>query len=211
MIQDTDAVGAARADHLTKLLQRFPKVNPWTCLSILMVVGIVGYFGFLGLRYWDASNEIQSLRAEALEFPAALRANPVDEKSMMAELQSEELRLGQLLDAFSHRTTGELIGLLYSIASSSGIELGSVVAGRLSSVEDSGIQYQTLPINITLRGDPAAIYEFLSQVREKEYAVAVGNIRIAGLDGIASAQTEFAFYMSPEISPDTLAEPASKR
>jgi len=63
-----------------------------------------------------------------------------------------------------------------------------------------GVQYQTLPVTTTVRGDTLDIYQFLSLLQRKVAGASVSDITLSGLEGSPKAQLQLLFYLLPEAS-----------
>ena len=194
---------------MTKLeaawMQRFPGIKPWAAVATLLALILFGYYTVLGVRYWTTSGQASSLTDQVSRLSATSQAqSPYDEETSKAELKSQEMRLEETSDVFSYLVVAELVALFDSTAKDTGVDLVSVVEGDPSLAIHQGIQYQTQPATVTLRGQTSRIYGFLSLLRLRVAPVTIAGIRFAGLEGSPLAEIQLQFYLSPQPTEEIL-------
>ena len=186
--------------YLAELKQRLPRVKPWIAVAVILAVTLAGYYFVLGTRYLKASGEVISIEEQIRLQTRILRQQIPDEVALKAERASGEHRLKELRTLFTYSETGVLMGILSDTADDAlvGMDRIELVDTRMETL--GGIQYQTVPVTTTVRGDTLDIYQFLSLLQQKVPGASVSDITLSGLDGSPKAQLQLLFYLLPEAS-----------
>ena len=185
---------------LNQIFRRVAKVKPWVALALLLTVGLVVYYSIIGMRYWDASRNIESLVAKEQELSVALQRRPAPEELLDTELRLQEDQLKAIQESFAYLESDDLMALLSETATESGVELLSIAADGFRSSEEGSVRLQTQPMTLSLNGETADVYQFLSSIYQK-IPISLSDLRISGLDGRPSVQINLVFYLNPNPAP----------
>jgi hypothetical protein len=189
--------------NLADLKTYITRIKPWAAVALALGLGLVAYYGYEGVRYWQAAE-----RAEALQMQRVVLDRTLDEKLrpgevLTAELELERTEMERLELVFHHPQTDELIGTVTDVARRSKVVLSSVSAGESSTVTEEGVRYQLQPMSIILEGENQDVYRFFASLRQALPVLHVVNVRLTG-GGILPAQVnaQLSFYLSPQVLTD---------
>ena len=185
--------------NVNQIFQRVTKIKPWVALALLVTVGLVVYYLIIGTRYWQASRNIESLSAKEGELSVALHRRPAPEEQLDAELRFREDQLRDVQESFAYLESDDLMALLSETATESGVELLSIAAGTFRSSDQGSVGFQSQPMTLSLSGETADVYQFLSLIYRK-IPISLSDLRISGLDGKPSVQINLVFYVNPNPS-----------
>ena len=185
---------------LAELQRHLSRVKPWVAVAALLAIALLGYYSILVMNYLNASEEVASLNSEIQLLSRRLGPRPPDMEALKAEQESLGQQLEGLRDLFGYREVDHLVAILSDTAQETAVALGKVAMGDSRPETQGEIQYQIQPITATVQGEAVDIYRFLSLLQRKVPVASVLGISISGLQGLASAQVQFLFYLSPEAT-----------
>ncbi len=172
------------------------KVNLWIAAASVMALGLLTYYGVMGVRYWTVSGTVDSLTGNVNELSEEM-SQPVDIKGLQADLEAVQGRLDVVRSAISALETDDLISRLSSAARDSGVELVSVTPGGRSASLQEGVLYEVQPVGLSIGGELDDIFDYLSAIFQRVPTVSVSGLAIAGLEGVSTAQVQLIFYLLP--------------
>ncbi len=185
---------------LAELQRHLSRVKPWVAVAALLAIALLGYYSIMGMNYLNASGEVASLNSEIQLLSRRLGPTPPDMEALKAEQESLGQQLEGLRDLFGSREGDDLVAILSDTAQETAVALGQVAVGDSRPETQGEIQYRIQPMTATIEGEAVDIYRFLSLLQQKVPVASVKGIDISGLDGLASAQVQLLFYLSPEAT-----------
>ncbi|MFQ5934315.1 MAG: hypothetical protein ACE5KI_06705 [Dehalococcoidia bacterium] len=183
---------------LAELKRYSSRIKPWIAVALLLAVAIVGYYSFLGLRYFNASGEVNSLNSEIGQLTSSLRRLSLDAEALQHDIETQEQPSETVRSLFSYLESYDLVGILSATAQESAVTLGRVDVGDGNLETQGEVQYLTQPMTAVLQGNISDIYRFLPLLQQKVPGTRVVRISISGFEGSSSAQVEILFYLLPE-------------
>ena len=175
------------------------KVKPWIALAIVLGLGLLGDYGFLGMKYLGASEEVSALESEIRTVSAALRRPAPDAEALQAELDLQEERLSAVRGLSSNLHSDDLVGILAATARETDVFLSRIGVGDGTKELLDGLQYQTQPMSLTLAGEETRdIFQFLTSVQQKVPLTSVPTITITRSAEARAAQVLIVFFLSPQ-------------
>jgi Tfp pilus assembly protein PilO len=186
----------------------------------VVVVGgllILG-FGYLGFRAWQLSSKAGALESQADALRVQLQQQPASEAAAEEALGAKEAQLQQVMSLFSpvvgssspHPETDSLVQLITNIARTSGIQITSLALGERQAKVIGTVRYETQLVTVTMQGLPERMSQFLSALRQEATTVAITDVRIVGIEGVASAQAQLLFHLSPQLYAEQQRTPSSQ-
>lgn len=186
--------GATRAGAL---MRRAARAGLPVVVAAALATALLGYYGFLGMRYWKASRQVATATAEVERLSGLVETYSGAEASVAEAGGKAESRLDELRTVFQARPSDELVSLLATTAQKAGVGLKSVTGGEPVSLALEGMQFLAQSIGITLQGSTVDIYRFLTLLQREAPAMGVGDVRIVGAEFAPSAQVQLVFYSLP--------------
>ena len=181
-----------------KLQQRYPWLKPWVPIAALLAIVIVGYYGWLGVRYFDASTLTSSIEGQLPSIPLV---NQESDEIMKADVESQQRRLANIRDTFGNRRGSELIAVVARLAQENGLAVDSIAAGKPEPESLGEFRITTLSMSVLVRGETANIYDFVRALNLKVPLV-ITKFQMGDLDSpgkVPSAQLGLRFFQSPEL------------
>lgn len=197
--------------NLAELKAYLSQIQPWAAVAAVLGLALVAYYGFEGVRYWQAAKQTQALTAQRLVLYRSLGEKLRAEKEMAAELELERSEMEQLERVFHHPQTDELIGKVTDVARQNRVILSSISAGVRSVVTEDGVRYVVQPMSLIMEGQNQDVYRFFSALRQSLPVVNVGTVRMTG-GGILPAQVnvQLSYYLSPQVLTEEEGKAAAK-
>ncbi len=188
-----------------------PKIKVWVAAALLFAAVLALYYGWLGFTYWQSWSRQGELGRQVQENSVSLQKRAPDRQAAERDLAASEAGLAATKALFALSDPDSMTGVVLAAARRAGAGVVSLSVGELSAVVQEKVQYRTLPVSLTLSGDTAAVFRFLSELREETEAVSVSNVRLGGLDATPAAQLQLVFYLTPqEIKEASTASPTPK-
>ena len=188
---------------LRDIVRQLAKVKPWIALATVLGLGLLGYYGWLGMTYMGASEEVSTLVSEIRTVSAALRRPAPDAEALQAELDLQDKRLSAVRGLSSNLHSDDLVGILAATARETDVFLSRIGVGDGGTEQLDGVQYQTQPMSLTLAGeDTRDIFQFLTSVQQKVPLTSVPTINITSSDEERAAQVTIVFFLSPQTKSD---------
>ena len=193
-------------EDLAALLDRVAPVRPWAAFSTLLMVALIGYYGYLGLRYWMAQSQVSGLKNQISAMPPKREAVY---RGLESELDTHEQRFEELQRLFDYSDADSLLAVAANVSRETGLRVDSMSIEKLQTEIVGDLRYQMLPMTIGLQGDQDRIYRFLA-VLSSRIPVEVTEIRIGGLESVPYARVELLSYVAAEAMPyDSKEKPKS--
>ncbi len=188
---------------LRDVIKQLAKVKPWIALAAVLGLALLGYYGWLGMKYMGASEEVSTLESEIRTVSAALRRPAPDAETLQAELDLQDKRLSAVRSLSSNLHSDDLVGILAATARETDVFLSRIGVGDGATEQLDGVQYQTQPMSLTLAGEGTRdIFQFLTSVQQKVPLTSVPTINITSADAGRAAQVQIAFFLSPQTKSD---------
>ena len=188
---------------LRDIRKRFAQVKPWIALAIVLGVALFGYYGFLGMKYMGASEEVSALESEIRTVSATLRRPAPDAEGRQTELDLQEKRLSAVRGLSSNLHSDDLVGILAATARETDVFLSRIGVGDDTTEMLDGVEYQTRPMSLALTGEETRdIFQFLTSVQQKVPLTSVPTINITSSDAERAAQVQIVFFLSPQTKSD---------
>ena len=188
--------------NIAELRQVLSRVKPWVGVAVILTVVLLVFYLVQGWRYWQASAESSSLNQEIEKSEGKIALMSQSSESATAELESQQVgrqrSLEELRDSFSYRSTGNLMATVASVASAASVELTSMNPDIPRTEVLGELQYQVQTLAISIRGETADLYSFLSSLHQQLPAVIASEVTIGGFDGRPQTQLQLLLYLSPE-------------
>ena len=179
------------------------KVKPWIALAIVVGLGLLGYYGFLGMTYLGASEDVSALESEIRAVSATLRRPPPDAEALQGELELQEKRLSAVRGLSSNLHSDDLVGILAATARETDVFLSRIGIGDGATELLDGVRYQIQPMSLNLVGkETRDIFQFLTSVQQKVPLTSVPTINITSSDAELAAQVQIEFFLSPQTTAD---------
>lgn len=179
------------------LLSRISRVTPYWAVATLLALAVAGYYGWLGVRYWDATGRTASLRQQIHDLSAPPPADPPNRATLDARLAAEESRGESARAAFGLENPNALMALVTEAAGEAGIDLVSIVAGE-ASLAPGEAALQTHPLTAVVRGESTEVSRFLAILDRRDPTVGISGLKMSSLDSAPVAQVQIAFHRLPE-------------
>lgn len=190
-------------DRSEALRKRWPpKVKPLAAVIWLLAVGFLGYYAFLGIHYWQATQETTLATDQLARLSGSLGQSLPGGEALASALKAKEEKLKALEPIFNHGETDDLVAMVDASAREAGVSLLMVTVGDPQPKVSGSLQYQTYLIMITLQGEKERLYHFLTLLQQKAPAVAVASMGLANLDTSPLFQVQLLFYSSPQPVPE---------
>jgi len=188
---------------LRDVIKQLAKVKPWIALAAVLGLALLGYYGWLGMKYMGASEEVSTLESEIRTVSAALRRPAPDAETLQAELDLQDKRLSAVRSLSSNLHSDDLVGILAATARETDVFLSRIGVGDGATEQLDGVQYQTQPMSLTLAGEGTRdIFQFLTSVQRKVPLTSVPKIDITSSDEERAAQVLIVFFLSPQTKSD---------
>ena len=181
-----------------KLPHLLAKVKPWVGVATVLTVALLGYYGYLGMQYLGASDEVAVLETQVAQQKAVLRASTLNAANAEAGQETDEERLETLKTFFRYPNTDDLVGILSATAQDASVNLQRVIVGD-EQIDDAGIvRYATVPMTAVIEGDLSSIYDFIFLLHRAVPVVQFSSVSLTGLQGTPTAQVQLTFFLAPE-------------
>jgi hypothetical protein len=191
------------SSSLRDIGNRLAKVKPWIAFAMVLGLGLLGYYGFLGIKYLGASEEVSALESEIRTVSATLRRPSPDAEALQGELDLQEKRLSAVRSLSSNLHSDDLVGILAATARETDVFLSRIGVGDGATELLDGVQYQTRPMSLSLTGEETRdIFQFLTSVQQKVPLTSVPAINITSSDAERAAQVQIVFFLSPQTKSD---------
>ena len=182
---------------LAELRLTLARITPWVAVAVVMAIAFAGYYSYVGVRHWNASqhvNELYGLIPVLSENIARSWSEAVGPKEpeQAAGDRHEDVRA-----LFSYSKADDLVATLAAAAQEATVTLGRLVLEDRRTDSIDGIEYDLQPVSLSLQGDTSRILRFLSLIQEKVPIASVSSVKLAGLDTVPSANVQLLFYQSP--------------
>ena len=151
------------AAELAKLRQRLPWLRPWMPAAAVMAIGIVGYGASLGMKYWTASLQVDSLISQ---LPAIPDVGGSTGDQMEKDLELQRQRFLGALKRSSYGPT-ELKAIIDETAEMTEVSVPSWSTNRLDTKTIGEFEFEIQPFKLEISGAAGNIYAFLSLLGEK--------------------------------------------
>ena len=190
------------ADKLAKLRQQYPWLEPWMMVAAVIAAVLFLYSAWLGLRYLDATSQVDSLRPQSDNLRTGVILLGESRETQDSSKTEQEQRLEVLQALFDHPQTDVLMTTASEIARENNVAVERIGVGKLApeEIEDEAV-YQLLPMDLALKGKESDIYRFLARLNQTIPVASVADIRLGnlGIPGlIPVAQVSLVFYLFPE-------------
>lgn len=162
---------------------------------------ILGYCLYLGISYLEASQRLSGLAAQGQSLTTTLSKPSLPLDSLSRQFAAEQQQIAVLKGGFSAPATDQIIGAVIATAQQAGTAPLSVTAGETSVFILDNVQYQTLPVSLTLQGGVEEVSSFLSNLKDSVPEFEVSNLRVSGAGGTSVAQLQLTIYTSPQEVP----------
>ena len=203
------------AKALANLRDRLSSLPKWAVYAILIAVGIGAYYGFIGLQYRTASQELAKSDTEINQIKSDLRAPKNSEEDLKAQLEERTEVLEEWKALFSYRGYEKwqtlyqgvdhegpnlLVIMVTDLANQNNVDLISYALSATKEETVAETKFEVQLLTITLGGDThSQIYEFLSELHDTVPIFSIDNIQLSGFGGTASAKVGLLFYiLAPE-------------
>ena len=161
---------------------------------LTLALGLLAYYGVLGVRYWRADSQVRTLSDQIVELVSELKLDPTDVGTTSPELEPDATNLDELGRVYVQVGADQRVGILSAAALQSRVEMVSVTSHLLQSEVEEGVEYSVQDMSITLRGERTDIYSYLALLQEQNPTLFVSDLRMTGLEGGSTAQIELTFY-----------------
>ncbi len=182
---------------LPNLKENYARLKPWIAVAALVALALLGYYLWLGARYWQASTAAASAREEIQALERKMRAVPDSVSRFSNELKAKQARVNAVQGLFAVSATDELLGIISATATESAVELKSIRSEGSREEILGNLEYDVAPVGITLEGPVDNFSRFLSLLQQKVPVVSATQLRISGLDANPTAKMQLFFYLSP--------------
>ena len=183
-----------------KLQQHLAKVKPWVGVAAVLTLVLLTYYGYLGMQYLGASDEVAVLETQVTEQKVLLRASRMNEAQVETARQASEQRLETLRTFFRYPDTDDLVGILSATAQDASVDLQRVIVGNQQTDVAGVVRYTTVSMTAVIEGDLSSIYDFIFLLHQTVPVVRFGSVSLTGVQGIPTAQVELTFFLAPETA-----------
>ena len=185
-------------------MNRLPRVSAWVMVAMAVAMVLAGYYGLMGFRYLNASEQESVLSFEVGRLLSLGGRTPLGVSIQTAQLEASQQRQAELGEFFTNTETDSLIAVLSAAAQETSVDLSSVSVGETRTEVDGDMQYKVQPLAVILQGDAQDIFSFFEILHQRLPSATVTGVRIASLDSQPSARAQILVSTSPE----TLSEEA---
>lgn len=182
-------------------------MKPWVAAAALLAVVLLGYYGLLGVRYWQATQQVASADTAIRRTTRALRGEVPDGAALAAELEAQKRRLAEVRGVFAARSTDAVLAALSGAAQEAGVALASVSLSPPRAELRDPFVYQAQPALVLVQGQTTDIYRFLEALHRRVPVADVTGVTLGGLDSSPAAQVQLLLYLEPQPVPE---KPARK-
>ena len=165
--------------------------------AIGFVVALAGYGLMLGARYWNATGQAAGLAERSREMSQAITRPIPSSQAQAAALASAEARVKQIASLFNSATSDTLLTVAAESAAQAGLTLTSVTMGEAKTEVFGAVQYQALPMTLVINGPSDSLSAYLSIIRARYPAVAVGSMRTNRTGAMETSRVSLQFYTAP--------------
>ncbi|MBI4340329.1 MAG: hypothetical protein HY680_10340 [Chloroflexi bacterium] len=177
------------------------RARAWAVVLAVVALCLVAFYAFLGLRYWQVSARLSDLASRAQAASGVPQDAPLTEEVLAQHSAAQGLQLAEVTALFSYPETAQLTAMLITSAEEAGAVLLSVTVGETSPLVQGGVQYQAMPMTVTLQGSPESVSHFLSLVQASAPTASVTGVRFSGLEADPLAQMQLTVHLSPRAIP----------
>jgi hypothetical protein len=178
--------------------ERISKVPAWAGVAVLLAVLLMGYYGLLGTRYWQATGELPSLDLEFQSLSRTLRLTSADDEDLVSQLEEEENSLESVINVFLFPDADDIISLISETARETSIALLVVNADAPLEQAEDAVRYRAQSFEITIQGESEDMFEFIDELYQRVPTIKVTSLRIADLDNSPSAQVGLQALLDPK-------------
>ncbi len=193
---------------LTDLLRLLRQANRLLMLGAVVGIALLGYYGMLGIQWWQGTAAASALEEQAATLAARARPAAQDQEALQAQIASYAEVLAEVRQPFIYPHNDDLFNVLTTTAQEAGVVLPTINAGDPLRETHGEIAYQTQPFNITMEGEVEQILLFLEILQERAPVVTVKSIRMGGFSSddeveegeqeAAWAALDLVFLLSPD-------------
>ena len=183
-----------------ELRRRLSRVPAWVALAGAVTLGLLGYFGLLGVRYLEFSADVGTLTDEARLLNRGVGRVLPDDGVRVASVEDQEGRLERAREALQDGQSGWVVALVSDAAVEAGVRVASITLGVEELATHQGVRYQALPVTVLITGGPDRVSRFLAMFRQASSVMEPVGLRISGIDGTPVATVRLLFYSSPELT-----------
>ncbi len=190
--------------ELQAVWQRIMSQPRWALVATVFTVVLAGYFGYLGIRYWNDTGEVEALDAEIARLSRAVARPlpPLEEHLALVRAQDDRLSLAQA--RLDYGAKDELVFLISETALISPVEAMSITVTEPSVEQIEGLSYPTYGAVLILNGTFDGITQYLEFLRRRAPGMSVEGMRSTSVNETWLARIQLLFYGAP-IAPVTAA------
>ena len=163
-------------------------------VALTLVLGLLVYYSFLGVRYWLAESHVRTLSDQIVELEAELNSKPTGIETASPELELKANNLDELEKVYVQMGPDQHVEILSASALQAQVEMVSVTSHPLQLEVEAGVEYSKQDMSISLHGDRTDIYSYLALLQEQNPTLSVSGLRMTGLEGVSTAHIELTFY-----------------
>ena len=187
-------------NDIQKFWNQHIKIKPWIPIAAVIAIGLVSYYGYMGFRYWSDSTLLEDLSARLTQ----VSVREPDFVSQEAHLDSQKEIISEITRPFDFPDADQLTALITQTASESEVDIKSITAIESTPEVSDGILYQVHAYKLAISGDLESMFEFVTRMSQTIGVTKVDGFKITNPLESPSGSIDLAFYLSPEIDPESL-------
>lgn len=180
----------------TLLVEHLRKIKLWVAVAVALGAAISGYYSVLGLEYWNASKEVSGLTDRYYSLYGEVARVQSGGKTLEEQLTFNEENLQTLLNTFDY-SSDKIMAVLVDMAKQTNLDLKSASAGDVTALTKDKVRYQVLPMNLTMSGQLANVYLFITKLQETVLVASVASVNMVGVEKEPLINLHLTFYISP--------------
>ena len=167
---------------------------------VLVGLGLLAYFAFLGFHYLDVSMQSSASKEKIGELQDAFLEALPDIDGMRSQQESRARAVEDLRATFDHGDVSELMAIVSNMAREASVGLVSMVVGGSQAETVGGIEYRLQPMTITLVGSSEEMTGFFSALHRELPIFSVADLSISSPGRGSTGQARLLLYTLPGTS-----------
>lgn len=182
---------------LSDLFQRL-RQQPLLLLTLVVVFGLLVYYGIVGMQLFDGIERASALRQQAEVLAIDPVPLPAGSEGVEAEIESRQQALEAAQRGFELDHGDSLVSLLSTKAESAGVQIVSMSIGAPANVNEELFRFNMVSVSLNVQGPVDSTLFFLDILQD---ALPVTRVSVASFGALETplpwARIELKFIVDP--------------
>lgn len=202
-------------ESLARFRERIPPIPSWGRIAIVLAVALVAYFGFIGVRFFVAENNINTVNLRTAEIDASIGQELPNIDELYSDLEGRNELLAVWKNVFSFDRYQEwqaffnleaqqgsdlLVAIVTATAEQAGVQIRAVRSTSPSTEQFEGLTYNGHSMRLSVAAaDHFDFFRFIDLLHQGVPIVKVSNITVAGFGADPTADIDIRFFTLEEV------------